>query len=185
MSTVAHADDTTFDSRGAGIRRPGRGRLLGGVVRTVPRRRAPELEALATEHGDALKVVKVDVDAAPGIAGRYGIRGIPTIALFRDGAQVDVDGRRQAEACDRSRSRPRRADEELTMQSFDTTIDAPLEEVEPKVRAALQEQGFGVLTEIDVAATLRAKLGVERPALKILGACNPEFAHVRSASIRR
>ncbi len=63
------------------------------------------------------------------------------------------------------------------MHSFDTTIDAPLEEIEPKVRAALQEQGFGVLTEIDVAATLRAKLGVERPALKILGACNPEFAH--------
>ena len=63
------------------------------------------------------------------------------------------------------------------MQSFDTTVDAPLEEIEPKVRAALQEQGFGVLTEIDVAATLRAKLGVERPALKILGACNPEFAN--------
>lgn len=63
------------------------------------------------------------------------------------------------------------------MQSFDTTVDAPLEEIEPKVRAALQEQGFGVLTEIDVAATLRAKLGVERPPLKILGACNPEFAN--------
>jgi uncharacterized protein (DUF302 family) len=63
------------------------------------------------------------------------------------------------------------------MQSFDATVDASIEEIEPKVRTALQEQGFGVLTEIDVAATLRAKLGVERPALKILGACNPEFAH--------
>jgi uncharacterized protein (DUF302 family) len=63
------------------------------------------------------------------------------------------------------------------MQSFDTTIDAPLDEIEPKVRAALQEQGFGVLTEIDVAATLRTKLGVDRPPLKILGACNPEFAN--------
>ncbi len=63
------------------------------------------------------------------------------------------------------------------MQSFDTTIAASLDDIEPKVRAALQEQGFGVLTEIDVAATLRAKLGVERPALKILGACNPDFAN--------
>jgi uncharacterized protein (DUF302 family) len=63
------------------------------------------------------------------------------------------------------------------MQSFDVTIAAPLEELEPKVRAALQEQGFGVLTEMDVAATLRAELGVHRPALKILGACNPDFAH--------
>ena len=50
----------------------------------------PELEALAAEHGDTLKVVKVDVDAAPGVAGRYGIQGIPTIALFRDGALVAV-----------------------------------------------------------------------------------------------
>ena len=49
---------------------------------------APELEALASNHGAALKVVKVDVDAAPGIAQRYGISGIPTIALFRDGRTV-------------------------------------------------------------------------------------------------
>jgi thioredoxin 1 len=49
---------------------------------------APELEALAENHGAAVKVVKVDVDAAPGIAQRYDVRGIPTIALFRDGQPV-------------------------------------------------------------------------------------------------
>jgi thioredoxin 1 len=48
----------------------------------------PELEALAAAHGDAVKVVKVDVDANATIASRYGIQGIPTIALFRDGQPV-------------------------------------------------------------------------------------------------
>ena len=63
------------------------------------------------------------------------------------------------------------------MHSISTTVDSPMETAEAVVRAALGEQGFGVLTEIDVAATLRAKLGVERAPLKILGACNPNFAH--------
>ena len=48
---------------------------------------APELEALAAERPD-LKVVKVDVEANPQVAGRYGIQGIPTLALFRDGKPV-------------------------------------------------------------------------------------------------
>lgn len=63
------------------------------------------------------------------------------------------------------------------MQPIETTVALPMDQAETAVRAALGEQGFGVLTEIDVAATLKAKLGIDRPALKILGACNPNFAH--------
>jgi uncharacterized protein (DUF302 family) len=63
------------------------------------------------------------------------------------------------------------------MHAIETTVDMTLPEAEAAVRDALAAQGFGVLTEIDVAATLKAKLGVDRPALKILGACNPNFAH--------
>ena len=62
------------------------------------------------------------------------------------------------------------------MESFVATTTATMDEVEAQMRSALQAQGFGVLTEIDVAANLKAALGVERPPLKILGACNPNFA---------
>ena len=63
------------------------------------------------------------------------------------------------------------------MHAIETTVALPLDQAETALRAALAEQGFGVLTEIDVAATLKAKLGIDRPALKILGACNPTLAH--------
>jgi uncharacterized protein (DUF302 family) len=63
------------------------------------------------------------------------------------------------------------------MRAIETTVPLPLDEAEVAVRGALAEHGFGVLTEIDVAATLHTKLGIDRPPLKILGACNPAFAH--------
>ena len=56
------------------------------------------------------------------------------------------------------------------------TLDAGPEETERRVREALSEQGFGVLSEIDVEVALREKLGEEIGAYKILGACNPPLA---------
>lgn len=49
---------------------------------------APEVEALAEQYGEALKVVKVDVDAYPDVSLKYGIRGIPMIGLFYKGEMV-------------------------------------------------------------------------------------------------
>jgi uncharacterized protein (DUF302 family) len=57
------------------------------------------------------------------------------------------------------------------------TLDAPFGEAVGRVRAALARQGFGVLTEIDVTATMQAKLGEQMEDYVILGACNPPFAH--------
>lgn len=57
------------------------------------------------------------------------------------------------------------------------TITGEFDEVEARVRAALAAQGFGVVTEIDMQATLRAKIGAEIDRHVILGACNPGFAH--------
>ncbi len=63
------------------------------------------------------------------------------------------------------------------MEDLEKLVQDDMEGAEAKIRAELAKRGFGILTEIDVAATLKAKLGVERPALKILGACNPGFAN--------
>ena len=61
--------------------------------------------------------------------------------------------------------------------AISTTLDRSIDEALAAVRAALAEQGFGVLTEIDLAATLKKKLDVDIAPQVILGACNPPFAH--------
>ncbi len=56
-------------------------------------------------------------------------------------------------------------------------VNAPLGQAEATVREALQKEGFGILTEVDVTGVLKAKLGVDSRPYKILGACNPKIAH--------
>jgi uncharacterized protein (DUF302 family) len=63
------------------------------------------------------------------------------------------------------------------MNAIERTVALPMADAEAAIRETLGAEGFGVLTEIDVAATLKSKIGVDRPPLKILGACNPNFAH--------
>ncbi len=66
---------------------------------------------------------------------------------------------------------------QLTAFSFGTRLPGTVEQLRPRVEAALKTEGFGVLTEIDVRATLKARLGVDRAPYVILGACNPQLAH--------
>jgi uncharacterized protein (DUF302 family) len=60
---------------------------------------------------------------------------------------------------------------------FGRVVDASYEEAVERTRAALKEQGFGVLTEIDVKATMKTKLDADFRPYVILGACNPPLAH--------
>ena len=61
--------------------------------------------------------------------------------------------------------------------AYEVMIDAPYEEALPRVIEALKQEGFGVLTRIDVHDALKEKLGVEFRNYSILGACNPPLAH--------
>ncbi len=65
----------------------------------------------------------------------------------------------------------------MTAFTFGTRLPGTIATVHPAVEAALKAEGFGILTEIDVQATLKAKLGVDGAPYVILGACNPPLAH--------
>ncbi len=65
----------------------------------------------------------------------------------------------------------------MSRYAFGKTVNLSYDEAIARATEALGKEGFGVLTEIDVAATLKKKLGKDMPPYKILGACNPQFAH--------
>ena len=63
------------------------------------------------------------------------------------------------------------------MYGFSVSLKGDMQSIREQVTAELQKEGFGVLTEIDVAATLKKKIDVERRPYLILGACNPQLAN--------
>ena len=65
----------------------------------------------------------------------------------------------------------------MSGMAFEVTVNAPFDEAQARVIEALKEEGFGVLTRIDVHDAFREKLGLEFRNYSILGACNPSLAH--------
>ena len=66
---------------------------------------------------------------------------------------------------------------EKTAYSFEVTLPLPITEAREQVLKALKSEKFGLISEIDIAAKLKEKLGIEHPPHVILGACNPQLAH--------
>jgi uncharacterized protein (DUF302 family) len=78
---------------------------------------------------------------------------------------------------------PQRRKEMMSL-ALSTTLHTSFEDAVERTRKALSDQGFGVLTEIDMKATLKAKLGEDMEDYLILGACNPSLAH-RAVNVDR
>jgi uncharacterized protein (DUF302 family) len=63
------------------------------------------------------------------------------------------------------------------MYTFETRLHLPVEQAIPQVLEQLKLEGFGVLMDLDIQATMKQKIGADIPAYHILGACNPQLAH--------
>ncbi len=63
------------------------------------------------------------------------------------------------------------------MYSFQTQLSLTVEQAIPVVLEKLKQEGFGVLMDLDIQATMKQKIGADIPAYHILGACNPQLAH--------
>jgi len=71
----------------------------------------------------------------------------------------------------------------LTPYHFSVTLHETFENAVTKTKEALADNGFGIISEIDMAATIQEKLGIERDPYLILGACNPGFANTAVNSV--
>ncbi len=116
-------------------------------------------EAAAKKHSDIVSA-KVDTEAEQALATAVQITSIPTLMEF-------------------GTPDPHRSPQKENPMGYalSTTVDEPFEQTLEATRAALAEQGFGVLTEIDLKATLKTKLDVDTAPQVILGACRPPLAH--------
>ena len=65
----------------------------------------------------------------------------------------------------------------MSNYAFGKTTKLDFDQAVRRITEELAKEGFGVLTDIDVSATLKKKLGLDTPPYRILGACNPQFAH--------
>ena len=99
--------DASFDERGPAERQARARRLLGRVVRPVPRRLADPRQ-IAEERADELKLVKVNIDENQDLAQRYGVMSIPMMVLFKDGEPAAAAVGAQPKGAARALARPRR-----------------------------------------------------------------------------
>ena len=151
---------------------------------------APVYEKAALAHPDVV-FGKVDTEAERALAGAAQITSIPTLMAFKNGTLVFsqpgalpataleqvIAAVREFDPAQAASDDARQAERLMSSYTLGVTLERPYEETVRAVRSALETQGFGVLTEIDLQATLKKKLDVDVAPQVILGACRPALAY--------